>query len=132
MISNKIEANNPLHARLQVMRAYIRAYEQFALSMHAALTNCSQLLRKDVPIGTWIGALVEINGAGLYRPIRHGWLPRRRKDDLMPTAKMGYSDLEQRHASCPYAPLGLLVKCTNAYERLRYRMWVSGRLMRIY
>ena len=30
MISNKIEANNPLHARLQVMRAYMRAYEQFA------------------------------------------------------------------------------------------------------
>ena len=30
MISNKIEANNPLHARLQVMRAYMRTYEQFA------------------------------------------------------------------------------------------------------
>ncbi len=82
MISYKIEANNPLHARLQVMRAYMRAYEQFALSMHAALTNYSQLLRKDVPIGTWIGAFLEINGAGLYRPISHGWLSRRRKDDL--------------------------------------------------
>ena len=66
MISNKIEANNPLRARLQVMRAYMRAYEQFALSMHAALTNCSQLLRKDVPIGSWIGALLEINGAQVY------------------------------------------------------------------
>ena len=57
--------------------------------MHAALTDCSQLLRKDVLIGSWIGALLEVKGAGLYRPIRHGWLLRRHKDDLMPTAKMG-------------------------------------------
>ena len=33
MISNKIEAKNPLHARLQVMRAYMRAYEQLCMPL---------------------------------------------------------------------------------------------------
>lgn len=89
MISNKIEANNTLHARLQVMRAYMRTYEQFAPIYVCRFEKLLPIASKRRAYWLLDWGFLGINGAGLYRPIRHGWLSRRRKDDLMPTAKMG-------------------------------------------